>query len=362
MSSDPQLLRRPKVILRRVREMKMLQNGIWMFPRRPHRGLVSAMKSHEVPSPLSCSSRAALYLVTIAMLSWSGLAGARQISSGDTTEAARLTESAVEKIDAGELVAALDDLELAIEADQEYWEAWYQKGRALGLLQQFPESRDALLQAAELNPGHGHTHRLAALAASQAEDYETAWDQAIRASLAGQDMNQMFVDMFYKSPPPDDFEVRIKAATVFVASSQTDEIDALADLPYNSNPQSGGSGTISGRPAYTMGSDRVNENAADILRMERAFRNVLSDSPYFGVVVDPQWAKYILVVSIDELGERSPVHLDGYVRLYDVVSGDAVWFRSIELDDITSQSVTHGELARLTNLMSLWLRKEAEGR
>jgi len=319
------------------------------------------MKSLEGARPLTRSIRPALCLLAITLLAWSGSTEARQSSRGDADEARRLTEVAVKKIEAGELVAAVDDLDLAIEADQEYWEAWYQKGRALGLLQQFPESRDALLQAAELNPGHGHTHRLAALAASRAEDYETAWDQAIRASLAGQDMNQMFVDMFHKSPPPDDFEVRIKAATVFVAASQTDEIDALAELPYNSNPQSGGSGTISGRPDYTMGPDRVNENAADILRLERSFRNALSDSASFGVVLNPQWAEYILVVSIDELGERAPVHLEGYVRLYDVVSGDAVWFRSINLADITAQAVTYGDLARFVNLMSLWLRKDREG-
>jgi tetratricopeptide (TPR) repeat protein len=289
-------------------------------------------------------------------------AKAHQISVGDAEEAARLTEQAVKMIEAGELVAAIDELDLAIEADEEYWEAWYQKGRALGLLEQFAESRDALLQAAELNPGHGHTHRLAAVAAARAEDYTTAWDQAIRASLAGQDMNQLFVDMFYKSPPPDDFEIRIKAAKVYVAASQTDEIDARAELPYNRNPQSGGSGTISGRPDYVMGSDRVNESAADIMRMERTFRVALSDSPYFGVVLNPQWADYVLVVSIDEIGERAPLRLSGYVRLYDVVSGDAVWYRSIELDDISAATVTYGELSRFVNLMSLWLREEREGK
>jgi len=332
-----------------------------MFDCRLPRCLVNAMKSLAGPRPLTRSIRPALWLLAIILLAWIGSTEARQSSRGDADEAERLTEVAVKKIEAGELVAAIDDLDLAIEADQEYWEAWYQKGRALGLLQQFAESRDALLQAAELNPGHGHTHRLAAIAASRAEDYETAWDQAIRASLAGQDMNQMFVDMFYKSPPPDDFEVRIKAATVFVASSRTDEIDALAELPYNSNPQSGGSGTISGRPDYTMGSSRVNENAADILRLERSFRNALSDSASFGVVLDPQWAEYILVLSIDELGERAPVRLKGYVRLYHVVRRDAVWFRSINLADITAQAVTYGDLARFVNLMSLWLRKDREG-
>jgi tetratricopeptide (TPR) repeat protein len=305
--------------------------------------------------------RLALCLLPIILLAWIGSSEAGQSSPVADSEAVRLTETAVEEIEAGELVAAIDRLDLAIEVDPEYWVAWYQKGRALGLLEQFPESRDALLRAAELNPGHGHTHRLAALAASRAEDYETAWDQAIRASLAGQDMNQMFVDMFYKSLPPDDFEVRIKAATVFVSSAQTDEIDALAELPYNSNPESGGSGSISGRPDYPMGSDRVNEYAADIMRLERSFRSVLSDSPSFGVVLNPQWAQYILIISIDELGQRAPVHLDGYVRLYEVASEEAVWFRSIELRDITAQTVTHGELARLVNLMSLWLRKEQEG-
>jgi tetratricopeptide (TPR) repeat protein len=319
------------------------------------------MKPLEKGVPLLLPIKAVPLLLVFLLFAGPSPANVHQIRTGDVEEAARLTERAVKMIEAGELVAAIDELDLAIEADEEYWEAWYQKGRALGLLEQFGESRDVLLRAAELNPGHGHTHRLAAVAAARAEDYTTAWDQAIRASLAGQDMNQLFVDMFYKSPPPDDFEVRIEAAKVFVASSQTDEIDARAELPYNRNPQSGGSGTISGRPDYVMGSDRVNESAADIARMERSFRVALSDSPYFGVVLNPQWADYVLVVSIDEVGERAPLRLSGYVRLYDIVSGDVVWYRSIKLDDISAQAVTYGELARFVNLMSLWLREEREG-
>jgi tetratricopeptide (TPR) repeat protein len=319
------------------------------------------MKLPERPVPFVHGATLVPLAMLVLSLAWPGAAPALQISIGDAEKAARLTEDAVKNIEAGSIVAAIDELDLAIEADGEYWEAWYQKGRALGLLEQFAEARDALLHAAELNPGHGHTHRLAALAAVRAGDYATAWDQAIRASLAGQDMNQMFVDMFYESPPPDDFEVRIKAAKVYVASSQTDEVNARAELPYNSNPQSGGSGTISGRPDYTMGANRVNESATDILRMERGFRLALSDSPYFGVVLNPQWADYVLVVSIDEIGEKAPQFLNGYVRLYDIVSGDAVWYRSIELDDITAAAITYGELARFVNLMSLWYREEREG-
>ena len=163
-------------------------------------GSVKTMKHRGESFSPNLSASSALFLLAFMLLAWPVTAETGQLSRGDPEEAERLTALALEKLEAGELVAAIDELDLAIEADADYWEAWYQRGRALGLLQQYPESRDALLQAAELNPGHGHTHRLAALAASRAEDYETAWDQAIRASLAGEDMNQLFVAASLSAP------------------------------------------------------------------------------------------------------------------------------------------------------------------
>ncbi len=77
------------------------------------------MKSLEGARPRTRSIRPALCLLAITLLAWSGSTEARQSSRGDTDEAKRLTEVAVKKIEAGELVAAIDDLDLAIEADPE---------------------------------------------------------------------------------------------------------------------------------------------------------------------------------------------------------------------------------------------------
>lgn len=249
---------------------------------------------------------------------------------------------------------ALATLERAIEADQEYWEAYYQRGRALGLTDRYDEALADLLRAGQLNPGHGPTHAAAFLAAYRLEDYPIAWDQAIRASLAGQNMNDFFMELYQRSEVPEDFELRIQAKKVFVADPRIDEIEARAELPFNRNPESGGIGTISGRPDYVMGSDRVKESAADIMRVHRFLREALSEAARFGVVLQPEWADYVLIISIDEIGEQPPRYLNGYLRLYERNNDDPIYYRTISLRDISTETILHGEISRFINDLEKW--------
>lgn len=275
--------------------------------------------------------------------------------------AAELTERAAKLIQADRLNEALELLEQALQENDRYWEAHYQRGRALGLRGEFAAARDALLRAAALNPGHGHTHRLAAVAAIRIEDWGTAWDQAINATLAGEDMNQVFFQLYEASEVPANFETRIQAARVFVGRPDASEVEARAELPYNRNPKAaegpgrGGVGTISGRPADVMGRERLQERIADIDRMQRLVRELLIEHPRFGVVLEPEQADLILGISIDELGETAPVRMEGYLRLYDTVSGEAVYYREIELRDITQEAMMHGELTRYFEDLGKWV-------
>ncbi len=292
------------------------------------------------------------------MLILATLFQANQVGAGggqrDTQEAARLTARAVELVAEERASQALEELESAIVADPEYWEAYYQKGRALGLLDRDAEARDALLTASELNPGHAHTHYLAWLTAYAIKDYETAWDQAIRASLAGIDMNDKFLQMYAESEPPADFAARVRAPRVYVAEVDTREIFARAELPFNRNPLAGAP-EIENRPSDVAGVERVQERAFDLMRLQRFMRDALSDSLLFGVVLQPNRAKYGMVISLDSIGRSAPVAIQGYVRLFDAETGDVVFHRPLLLRDITSVAVMHGELARFVNLLELWV-------
>lgn len=300
-------------------------------------------------------TRAGILTSAAAWLLAIGLPVAAQAQEPDTEAAIELTERATELIREERLGEALSLLEQAIAADDEYWEAHYQQGRVYGMREDFLLARDALLRAAELNPGHAHTHRLAWEAAWRLGDYDNAWDQAIRASLAGVDMNQRFLEMYGVSDPPEDFEQRIQAPRIYVAGVSLDEIEARAQLPFNRNPASGGIGTISGRPAYTEGMNRANENAFNLWRLRNNVRDAVFRAPYLGSVIDLELADYVLGISVDALGEAVPVWMEGYLRLYDAESGEVVYFTPLELRDISSETILFGEIERKVVDLQQWM-------
>ncbi len=272
----------------------------------------------------------------------------------DTDLAVELTARAADLIRENRLGEALELLEQAVAADDTYWEAYYQQGRVFGMREDFLMARHVLLKASELNPGHAHTHRLAWEAAYRIGDYENAWDQAIRASLAGQDMNQWFLEMYGKSNPPEDFEQRINSPRIYVAGVGIGEVEARNQLPFNRNPATGGIGTISGRPAYAEGINRANENAFNLARLRRILTEAVFEAPYLGTVLDAELADYVLGISVDALGEGEPVSMEGYLRLYDTSTGEAVYFRSLNLRDISSEALLFGEMQRQIVELQNW--------
>jgi len=292
----------------------------------------------------------ATVLTLFVVLAATGSATPRQ----DTEESIELTDRAAELIKENRLGEAFSLLEQAIEADDSYWQAYYQMGRVYALQEDFLMAREMLLKASMLNPGHASTHRLAWEAAYRIGDYENAWDQAIRASLAGTDMNQWFMEMYATSDPPQDFELRINSPKIYVAAVEIGEVAARNQLPFNRNPATGGTGTVSGRPAYAEGVNRANENAFNLRRVGRSLREAVFRAPYLGNVIDVEVADYILGISVDALAESEPVWMEGYLRLYDTSTGEAVYFKSIRLRDISSETILFGEMARQIVDLQKW--------
>ncbi|MFQ5744962.1 MAG: tetratricopeptide repeat protein [Acidobacteriota bacterium] len=328
-------------------------------------------------SPRLAIAISVLLLVTVGFLA---------PASADSKKAKKATQKAVKLIKDGKPEDALKQLDKAIEEDAEYWEAYYQRGRALGLLNRMEEARDSLLRAAELNPGHPHTHYLAWLAAFNAGDYETAWQQAILAHQAGTDMSDKFRQMAQRSAPPDDLEAQLEAPRIYVAAITSDEVRVQAELPYNTNPNSasagqnpaiGGSGELSGRPDSIRGADRVRESGAEIARVQRLFREALQRSTSFGVVLKPEQADYVIAISIDKLSQRKdrntggssprvvgsgaregvPRSMEAHLKLFERNNKEPIYFRKLSFKDIYAQTNVYGELERYINDMEKWYRE-----
>lgn len=308
-------------------------------------------------------TRWATPLLVVALASFMLLASIPTSGSPSPQNAAtvRATEDAARLIQENRLQESLETLDRAIDADADYWEAHYQRGRALGLMSRWQESRDALLRATELNPGHGHSHLLASMAAINIEDWDTAWDQAIKAQLAGEDMTQSLLSLYQMSPPPDDFAIRISAAAVFVADIDTSTVLADIQLPTNFNPNAAtGTGERQGR-ASDLEDSAISQSSLDLVRLQRAMRTVLAESPRLAVVLDPGRAKFILAIQLTDISTSQPNSASGYFRIIDIDKREVVYRQPIDIENLGSMPLIVGKLRRYVTDLTAWLAKQEGG-
>ena len=268
------------------------------------------------------------------------VASTQPAANATPQSAEELTRNAARLISEQEFEQALQVLSRAEEEDPDYWEIYYQRGRALAMSGSMREGLEAFLQGCELNPGFAHGHQLAAVAASQVGDFETAWEQAIRAYLAGADMSSIFAQLGERSETPADIDARISAWKVYVADITADEALARAELPDQQDQE-----TVS---------QRIQESAADIGTIRLHLRNAISRSPHFGLVPEPGLAEYVLGISIDEISARQPRSMEGYLRLYDISTAEAIYYRQISLRNISAGGSLYAELERYIGQLEEW--------
>jgi len=250
-----------------------------------------------------------------------------------TEEAAALNEKGKALLADGKQEEAVAEFDKAIELDETFWEPWYQRGRALALLGRYDTARESLLQSTLLNPGHANAHMLTAHAAMYEEDYELAWDQGIRAYLAGEDPQVIFGGLSTRSDLPGDFDERIEAWRVYVAGIDTSDLLAGAQRPDNT------------RGGATGVQEELVQMQPDLLRLQRELANALSDARGFGLVPTAELAEYYVTISPDEIGERDRNDIDttrrassmnGYLRLYSVASEEPIYFRRVAFRDLSA--------------------------
>lgn len=277
----------------------------------------------------------------------SGLFPASAATAGSQGDAVADTRRAAKMIQEQQLSEAIELLDRVIDKEDGYWEAHYQRGRALAMVDRMEEGRDALLRAVELNPGFAHGHYLAWLAAFNLGDYDIAWEQAIQAEIAGTDMSARFQQLVEVSTVPEDILQRLSAPRIFIGSIDTTDIETEAELPHNMNP--GGEDTpVVGRPDRILGGAAlVGESTAELVGLHRELQLVVVRAPYLALTKDPAQAAYVVRLLVERLGETSPRELDGFIEVLNKQTQKVSYQRDIRLRDIASHGALMPQLDQL---------------
>jgi tetratricopeptide (TPR) repeat protein len=134
-------------------------------------------------------------------------------------ELADRLQRAVQRLDQGDTMGAMLDLEGILARDEDYWPAYFYLGRAQAQLGDDLGAKDSFMRAATLNPGNAELHYLVATAAWALADFDAAWNQAIAARQAGYPqapIDELLKGLDQYSDPPIDMQQRLAAPRVVV--------------------------------------------------------------------------------------------------------------------------------------------------
>ena len=262
---------------------------------------------------------------------------ASALVSQQAEASAQLTEQGRLALVNRQFGVALSDLNKAIEADASNPHAHYYRGLVLGNLGREREALDAFLKAAELNPGWGEAHRMAAVAALNTSNLPIAWEQAVKAHQTGADISESINQLLALEKAPGDLDDQLAVARVFVGGFDTSVFD---------------------RDGSRMGAKAIlAQAAADLFSFQQTARETLSESAAFGLVQRQESAQYIMMFEIEFLTDTlngSPRRLSGVLRLVDARSGETADRRRINFADISSLSYLNREWRRIIGLMEEW--------
>ena len=256
-------------------------------------------------------------------------------------EAITLTQRGVELVADRKLEEALEAFDRAIEADENYGMVHYQRGRALALMGRMEEAKESLLRSTVLQPGFAHGHQLSSLASQQLGDYETAWDQAVRAVLAGTELSQ-FGSLQQASEPPPDIDDRLAAWKVFVVGVDTREVMNSDEVPFNARS---GARDIRSTLAQVQ---------PDLLELQRLVSNAVSDTPGFGLVPDAEMAQYLLVITPESITADPRNTMEGEFRLHEVEGNGVAFVREVSFRNLSAESAVTVEIQRFIEVLENW--------
>lgn len=297
----------------------------------------------------------------------------------DREKAAEATEKGLEYLQKEEYENALREFEKALEADDTVWQAWFYQGMALGSLGDAQGAQSAFLRATELNPGNHDINFRAAFASFQIGDFDTAWEQIIRAHQAGRpDMEQYIARLREVSDEPEGLDERLAAPRLFVHEPDIEGVSSSVENPWarevgsrvdtidNIDQQEVGEApgrvdsTSAASRATGSGMRAVTEAMPDIATMMRITRQAIAESSALGLVPQQEASQYVLVIDIDDLAEEGPRRLEGYVKLMDPESGEEVYRRVLELSNINNLGELNAEVRQYVRYLEDWFREGGE--
>lgn len=282
------------------------------------------------------------------------------LATAGLQDAAVRVERAAKFITEKRYADAARELQQALADEPEFWEAHYQMGRMLGLRGDMEGALPWLLESVELHPGFAHGHELAAIAAWEAGERQTAWDQIILAFHAGADVAARIRTMAAVESPPEDFQERISAPRVLIAPLDLEEISWGSEIPFDRNPLSRDDPSRSGVPDEVRGRELTMEVAADLQRVRRQFAASLARSTSWGVVLDPSLSEYVLRISVQRLDDEPPRSMRGTLELVASQSGETGYRRAFDLRAIGSSGELLGQIEVLVDHLEAWLRQLRE--
>jgi tetratricopeptide (TPR) repeat protein len=150
------------------------------------------------------------------------LAAAPAGVSAQEEERSRRLQQAVQKLDQGDTIGAMLDLEGILARDDEYWPAYFYLGRTQAQLGDDLGAKASFMRAAALDPGNAELHYLVATAAWALADFEAAWNQTIAARQAGYPqapIDQLLSGLDRYSDPPMNLDKRLAAPRIVVLPS-----------------------------------------------------------------------------------------------------------------------------------------------
>lgn len=324
------------------------------------------------------------------------IATAPAVVHGAQQEVRETVEEGVDLLQQEKPQEALEKFDEAIDEAPGVWQAHYFKGRALGLMGKNEEAREAFLRTIELNPTRADAYQFAAMSSFQAGDFETAWEMAIIAHQMGIDMSEGFKYLRQASDEPSGFQERLEAPRIYVSEQMDAEglmgktvnpFTGNVDLPDREardgsrggsdvtsrgpgQPTSGAETAQGGSTDPTMtsssratgaGQEVFSQTQADLAEMLRRTRGAVARSEHLALVPENQQARYVLLFEVDDITEDEPRKLEGYIKLVDSQSGEQVYRRVLELDDIGNAGDLNADLSRYIGYMVKWFEENQPG-
>lgn len=240
--------------------------------------------------------------------------------SEDGTQRARaVLRRGAELIRDGRLDEALEAARAASAVAPDLWDGHFLEAAALWMDGRADAALAPLQRALWLAPGVAAAHSLAWRLHFDRGDDAAAWQHAIRAHVAGADMQEPLRMLAARATPPAGLQARLGVSRVFVGGSR--------------------------------GAD-----AAAYSRLEgigRALARAVSDSPYLGLVRDPMEADYSLYLDAEEADRRRPRALRSRIELYNYVD-QRLWRDDLDVADLDDEDQVAAAVASAMEQLEEW--------